>query len=142
MRLLFAAGAVPSDRSAMPAGIITLLESATEIYVLSAIYVGRLEWLTGGIDDARRESATRLNTILERFSASPVPVSGQTSDPLKMTAFADAVSEFHPDHILIGYPATDRIKWHGKNLVETMIERFELPVTLFTVPTAAPATSP
>ncbi|MFV0309095.1 MAG: hypothetical protein ACK5OX_15290 [Desertimonas sp.] len=51
-----------------------------------------------------------------------------------MTAFKDAIAEFGPDHILIGYPATDRSKWQGNDLVEKLIERFELPITIFEVP--------
>ena len=52
-------------------------------------------------------------------------------DPL--LAFADAVEEFHPDHILIALRGADSAGWQERGLIEEILKRFGLPVTVFVV---------
>ena len=50
-------------------------------------------------------------------------------DPL--LAFEDAVREFEPDHILIGLRAAERSGWQERGLLDQVIARFGVPVTVF-----------
>ena len=53
--------------------------------------------------------------------------------PAPLTAFADAVRAFQPDHILVGLRASDHAAWQERGLIDAVIEAFHLPVTVFEV---------
>ena len=138
MRLLIAAGDSPSDPHTLPPGITALTEAASAIHVVTATLVGPLQWLTGDIDNARQVADERLATILGQLAtaenSAQAALSGSRGDELPMTAFADAIMEFTPHHILIAYPKQNRSAWQDRNLVEKLFERFALPITIFEVP--------
>ena len=57
--------------------------------------------------------------------------SGMTGDDSTLTAFADAVAKFQPDHILIALRSSDHAYWQEQGLIEHVQERFGLPLTTF-----------
>lgn len=50
-------------------------------------------------------------------------------DPL--LAFEDAIRDFAPDHILIGLRSDEHTGWQERGLLDKVIERFMLPITVF-----------
>jgi hypothetical protein len=50
-------------------------------------------------------------------------------DPL--LAFEDAISQFDPDHILIALRSEQRAGWQERGLLDQVLERFGLPITVF-----------
>lgn len=63
-RLLIAAGEAVADLEELPALVRRLVESASEILVVSPVLVGRLRWLTSDTDRARYEADERLGVVL------------------------------------------------------------------------------
>ena len=59
--------------------------------------------------------------------------SGTTGDDSILTAFADAVAEFRPDHILIALRSSEHANWQERGLIKHIQNRFGLPVTSFAV---------
>jgi hypothetical protein len=49
-------------------------------------------------------------------------------DPL---AFEDAIRDFAPDDILIGLRSDEHTGWQERGLLDKVIERFMLPITVF-----------
>jgi len=49
-------------------------------------------------------------------------------------ALGDFIREFHPDHLLIGLRGGEGSGWQERGLLDSVLERFELPVTAFSVP--------
>ena len=53
-------------------------------------------------------------------------------DPL--LALEDATREFGPDHLLIALRGADRAGWQERGLLDRVLERFAIPVTVFQFP--------
>jgi hypothetical protein len=131
MKLLIAAGETVSDSSELPAGVRLLIDGASEILVMSPTLVDRLAWLTGDVDRARRIADERLATVLGQLGSEGHSASGVRGDELPGTSFADAILQFSPDHVLIGLRAPDRSGWQERGLLEHLLGRFGLPLTVF-----------
>jgi hypothetical protein len=54
-----------------------------------------------------------------------------SDEPLE--ALGDAIRAFQPDHLLIALRASPTSGWQEHGLVERVVERFGLPVTVFQV---------
>jgi hypothetical protein len=54
-------------------------------------------------------------------------------DETPLTAFADAVARFRPDHILIGLRADDHEAWQERHLVDRLLHRFHIPLSVFEI---------
>ena len=132
-RLLIATGAVAADVTQLPALVRELIESASDILVITPILPGRLEWLVSDTDRARYEADERLESVLGHVEAvaSEARVAGAVGDETPLTAFADAVRNFRPDHILIALRAPDHDAWQERNLVDRIRESFGIPITVF-----------
>ena len=65
-RLLIATGAVAADAAQLPALVRELIESASDILVISPILPGRLQWLVSDTDRARYEADDRLESVSRR----------------------------------------------------------------------------
>jgi hypothetical protein len=132
-RLLIATGAVAADAKQLPALVRELIESASDIFVITPILPGRLEWLLSDTDRARSEADERLESVLGQVEAvaSEARVAGAVGDETPLTAFADAVRNFRPDHILIALRAADHDAWQERNLVDRIRESFGIPLTVF-----------
>lgn len=133
MKLLIAAGETVADLTEVPAGVGTLIDAATEILVMSPSLTSRLHWLTGDTSRARHIADDRLAVVLGHLEARGVPASGSRGDELPRTAFADAVMQFAPDHILIGLRSADHRGWQERGLLDHLVDHFRLPITVFAV---------
>ena len=119
------------ERADVPAGIAVLIEAASDVLVMSPSIVSRLHWLTGEVDKARHLADERVAAILGRLDAAGVHAAGARGDEDIYRAFADAVAQFSPDHIVIGLRrwASDGRK--RQELLDKLLERFRLPITVF-----------
>ena len=132
-RLLVVTGAAAADVDALPPLIRKLIEDASEILVVTPILAGGLQWLASDTDRARAEADERLEAVLGQIGsmAPEAHVEGAIGDETPLTAFADAISRFKPDHLLIALRAGDHAAWQERKLVDRVIERFGLPTTVF-----------
>jgi hypothetical protein len=132
-KLLIAAGEAASDPAEVPVTVKQLITSADAILVIAPSLPGRFEWLSSATDAAREQADERLRAVLGHVSE--IRESGSArgevgaDDPL--LAFEDAVREFAPDHILIALRSEERSGWQERGLLEQVLERFGLPVTIF-----------
>ena len=88
-------------------------------------------WIVSDTDRARSEADERLGRVvghLEELGVDAEAVVG-ADDPL--LAFADAVERFRPDHILIALRGPFTADWQERGLVEDVLAKFGLPVTVF-----------
>ncbi len=133
MKILVAAGEAASDPAAVPASVRQLVDGASQVLVMSPSRVGRLQWLTGEVDQARHMADDRLATVLGQLEAAGLSATGVRGDESPRTAFEDAVRQFAPDHIVIGLPGADRSARRPHELIDFLISRFGLPVTVFSI---------
>jgi hypothetical protein len=132
-RLLVAVGAAAENPEQIPNGVRLLLDHAEEILVISPALPDRVHWLVSDTDKARVAADQRLATVLGQLEEIGHAAEGQVGvdDPLQ--AFADAIDEFHPDHILIALRGSAEADWQEHGLVEMIFERFRLPTTVFAI---------
>ena len=57
-------------------------------------------------------------------------IRGRIGDDAPLTAFADAIRDFVPDHILIALRASDHSGWQERGLLDH-IRQFGIPITVF-----------
>lgn len=133
MKLLIAAGEAVSELSGLPAGIRSLVDAASEILVMSPSLTGRLEWLTSATSRAREIADERLDIILGQLDADGVVATGVRGDDLPKTAFADAVLQFAPDHIVVGLRRSAHRGWQERGLLGHLVDEYGIPVTVFVV---------
>jgi hypothetical protein len=50
-----------------------------------------------------------------------------------MVAFDDAFRQFTPDHLLIALRPEERAGWQERDLLDQVLERFAVPLTVFLV---------
>jgi hypothetical protein len=132
-RLLVATGAAVADVDELPPLVRGLLDAASEVFVITPILPGGLQWLVSDTDRARHEADERLNAVLGHMEAMEVPVEGRVGDETPLTAFADAVAEFRPDHILIALRSSEHAGWQERGLLDQVRESFRLPITIFEI---------
>jgi hypothetical protein len=133
VKLLVAVGEAVQGAADLPDGVVKLIQGSSEVLVLSPSEVTRIEWLTGGIDQARRIADERLGVVLAQLNEAGVSASGMTGDEQVTVAFADALRKFNADHILIALRRADRPAWRRGHIVDRLLEQFSLPVTVFLV---------
>ena len=134
-RLLIAAGEVAASATALPPGVRALIESAAEIHVIAPTLPGRFEWLASATDRATEQADKRLAKVLgqvEEVGGSPSSGAVGADDPL--VAFEDAIRSFDPNHVLIGLRPEDHAGWQERGLLDAVLDRFGLPVTVFQIP--------
>jgi hypothetical protein len=130
-RLLIAAGQVAGGADALPDGVRLLIESADEILVIAPSLPRRFEWLASATDKAREEADERLKAVLAEVSEAGAFARGMVAADDPLLAFEDAVAAFGPTHILIGLRSADHAGWQERGLVDDVIGRFGVPVTVF-----------
>jgi hypothetical protein len=143
-RLLIVTGAAVTKADELPPAVLSLIESASEILVVAPALPGRLEWLTSDTDRVRYEADERLRTVIGYVEelAPTSAVSGAVGDETPLSAFADAVREFRPDHILLALRAADHSSWQERGLIDRVREGFEIPVTSFEIDRAGTVPGP
>ena len=132
-RLLIAAGGIVSSEDELPLGVRELIEAADEILVVTPALPGRFEWLASATDKAREQADERLQAVLGQLDTIGVEARGTVGSDDPLEAFADAIRDFAPDHLLIALRARDRAGWQERGLLDQIQERFSLPMTVFPV---------
>jgi hypothetical protein len=130
-RLLIAAGEAASGADSLPVGVRKLIEAAGEIMVVSPRLPGRLDWLSSATDVATERADERLREVLGHLDELGAEASGRVGADDPLLAFEDAIREFSPDHLLIALRARDRAGWQERGLVDSILERFHIPITVF-----------
>jgi hypothetical protein len=131
-RLLIVTGAAADDIAELPPLVQALIQSASQILVVAPVLPGRLQWLASDVDRVRREADERLQEVLKHVEElAPGAVTGELGDDAPLSAFADAVRSFRPDHILIALRAADHSAWQERQLLDRVREAFHLPLTVF-----------
>ena len=132
-RLLIVAGAAAADPEELPPLVRALIESASEILVVTPMLPDRLRWLTSDTDRVRHEADERLGAVLSHVEAvaPEAAATGGVGDETPLSAFADAVRRFRPDHILLALRASDHSAWQERGLTDRVREAFHIPLTLF-----------
>ncbi len=134
-RLLIATGEAAANVAELPPLIRTLIQSASEILVITPILVSRLRWLASDTDRARYEADERLGVILGHIDAlaPEAETQVQIGDETPLTAFEDAIRAFRPDHILIALRSADHDAWQERGLIDTLRSAFDIPMTVFEI---------
>src|SRR5687767_10761957 len=130
-RLLVVADAAIADLDELPPLVRGVIDGAGELYVVTPTLPGRLDWLASQTNPARHAADERLDRVLGQLRSIGVDADGRTGDEDILTAFADAVEEFHPDHILIALRSAAHANWQERGLIAHVRERFDLPLTTF-----------
>jgi hypothetical protein len=126
-KLLIAAGEAAAKPEDIPPSVQSLIDAAAEILVIAPSLPGRFEWLVSATDKAQEQADERLQTM-DEMGADAVGTVG-ADDPL--TAFDDAIRQFAPDHLLIAIRTGDRADWQERGLLDQLLERFTIPMTVF-----------
>jgi hypothetical protein len=131
-RLLIATGEAAASEEVLPRLVRVLIESASELLVMTPMLVSGLQWLASDTDRARYEADERLSTVLGHVEtlAPEAEIRGRIGDDTPFTAFADAIREFVPDHILIALRSSDHSGWQERGLLD-QIREFGIPITVF-----------
>lgn len=130
-KLLIGVGEAGDQLGDVPAGVRALIEGASEILVMSPALPGRLDWLAGQTDRTREIADERLQAVLGQLEEAGEKAAGVVGSDDPMMAFEDAIRDFAPDHILIALRGRAKSGWQESGLVDQVIERFQLPVTVF-----------
>jgi hypothetical protein len=131
-RLLIATGGAAASEDELPPLVRALIETASELLVMTPMLVGRLQWLASDSDRARYEADERLSTVLGHVEtiAPEAAIEGRIGDDTPFTAFADAIRDFVPDHILVALLGADHSGWQERGLLD-QIREFGIPITVF-----------
>jgi hypothetical protein len=133
-RRLVVTGAAVSDEVQLPRLVKALIQSASEILVVAPVLPDRLQWLTSDTDRVRKEADERLEAVMAQVETlAPDAAAGSVGDETPLSAFADAVRRFRPDHILIVLRASDHSTWQERHLVDRVRESFHIPLTIFEI---------
>lgn len=134
-RLLIATGEAAANVDELPPLIRTLIESASEIHVITPILVSRLRWLASDTDRARYEADERLGVVLGHIEAlaPEAETRARIGDETPLTAFADAIRAFRPDHILVALRSADHDAWQERDLIDALRSAFHIPMTVFEI---------
>jgi hypothetical protein len=130
-RLLIVAGEAAASAEQLPRGIRSLIDAADEIMVISPALPRRLDWIASDTDKATERADERLQTVLGQLDEIGADARGRTGADDPLLAFGDAIREFAPDHLLIGLRREDRSGWQERRLLDRIVERFEIPMTVF-----------
>jgi hypothetical protein len=131
-RLLIATGAEAASGDELPRLVQALIEGASEVLVMTPMLISRLQWLASDTDRARFEADERLATVLGHVEAlaPDAEIGGRVGDDTPFTAFADAIRDFAPDHVLIALRSGDHSGWQERGLLDR-IREFGIPITVF-----------
>jgi hypothetical protein len=133
-RLLIVAGEAAANAEQLPRAIRSLIDAAAELMVVSPALPGRLDWLASDTDKATERADERLQTVLGQLDAMGAAARGRIGADDPLLAFEDAIREFAPDHLLIGLRRENRSGWQERGLLDQIMERFEIPITVFQLP--------
>jgi nucleotide-binding universal stress UspA family protein len=132
-RLLFVADAAVADVDDLPLAVRTVIATADQVYVVTPSLPGRLAWLADDVDQHRHIADERLDTVLGHMRSIDARAAGVARRGSVLTVIADAIAEFHPDHILIALRSSEHANWQEHGLIAHIEQRFGLPLTSYAV---------
>jgi hypothetical protein len=143
-RLLIVSGAAAADEDELPPLIRTLIQSASEILVITPALPTRLQWLASDTDRVKQEADERLQAVMAQVDAlaPETAAGGSVGDDTPLSVFADAVRRFAPAHILIALRSADHSAWQERQLTDRVREAFHIPLTIFEIDQAGHVPSP
>jgi hypothetical protein len=118
MKLLIATGDAAGSPAHLPDSIRSLIEQADEVFVVAPALPKQLDWLMSDTDKAREQADERLQTVLGHLEE-------------MIAALEDALREFPADHVLIALRGQQTRGWQERGLLEQVVERLRLPLTVF-----------
>jgi hypothetical protein len=132
---LIATGEAAANIEDLPPLVRSLIESASEIVVITPILVSGLQWLVSDTDRARYEADDRLSAVLGHVEAvaPDAEIRAEVGDDTPMTALDDVMRKFEPDHILIALRASDHDAWQERGLLDEIRHAFHIPLTVFEI---------
>jgi hypothetical protein len=137
-RLLIATGAAAVSVGELPELVRALIQRASDVLVMTPILTTALQWIASDTDRARYEADERLRAVLGDIQAlaPEAATHAQIGDETPMTAFADAIGQFQPDHILVALRSTDDSGWQERGLTDALRRDFHIPITVFEIDAA------
>ncbi len=143
-RLLIVTGSAVADVEELPPLVRSLIQAASEVLVVTPVLPGRLQWLASDTDRVRHEADERLRTVISHVEelAPEAAATGAIGDETPLSAFADAVRRFRPDHILLALRAADHSAWQERGLTDRVREGFHIPLTIFEIDRAGHVAAP
>jgi hypothetical protein len=130
-RLLIVAGEAAESTESLPYGVLELIDAADEVLVVTPALPTRFEWLASATDKAREHADERLQAILGQIEDLGADVGGTVGADDPLLAFEDALAGFEADHILVGLRPQQRADWQERGLLDELVGRFGLPITVF-----------
>ena len=91
----------------------------------------RTHWLVSDTDKARMAADDRLATVLGDLKELGQDARGAVGADDPLLAFSDAIEDFRPDHILVALRGPRDEGWQERGLLEDVLKRFGLPITVF-----------
>jgi hypothetical protein len=142
-RLLIVTGAAAAEVDELPPHVRSLIESASEILVVTPVLPSRLQWLASDTDRVRHEADERLETVIGQVEelAPDAAATGTIGDETPLSAFTDAVRRFQPNHILLALRAADHSAWQERGLTDRVRE-LHIPLTTFEIDRAGRVPEP
>jgi hypothetical protein len=130
-RLLIAVGEAATNAAEVPSGVRGLIDGASEVLVIAPTLPSRLQWLVSDTDRATERADERLGIVLGHLEEMGAEAQGSVGSDEPLVALDDAVREFEPGHILIALRSEERAGWQERGLIDAILVRFGLPVTVF-----------
>jgi hypothetical protein len=131
MKLLIATGDAAGSPAHLPDSIRSLIEQADEVFVVAPALPKQLDWLMSDTDKAREQADERLQTVLGHLEEMGAPGAGAVGSDEPIAALEDALREFPADHVLIALRGQQTRGWQERGLLEQVVERLRLPLTVF-----------
>jgi nucleotide-binding universal stress UspA family protein len=132
-RLLFVADAAVADLDDLPPAARTVIDTASEVYVVTPTLPGRLAWLADDVDRHRHIADERLDTMLSHMHSIDARADGIARRGGVLTVIADAVADIQPDDILIALRSSEHANWQEHGLIAHIEQRFGLPLASYAV---------
>lgn len=129
-RLLIAAGQAAAEPADVPPSVRALIDAAGEVMVVAPTLPSRLQWLMSDTDRATERADERLRVVLGHLDELGAEAEGRVGSDDPLIALDDAIREFAPGHILIALRPGERAGWQERGLIDEVLVRFGLPVTV------------
>jgi multicomponent Na+:H+ antiporter subunit G len=133
-RLLIAVGQAATDAAEVPPAVRALIDGASEVMVIAPALPSRLQWLVSDTDRASERADERLGIVLGHLDELGADAEGRVGGDEPLVALDDAVREFGPGHILIALRPEERAGWQERGLIDAVLARFGVAVTVFVLP--------
>jgi multicomponent Na+:H+ antiporter subunit G len=130
-RLLIAVGQAAANAAEVPSAVRGLIDGASEVMVIAPTLPSRLQWLVSDTDRATERADERLRVVLGHLDEIGAKAQGRVGSDEPLVALDDAVREFGPGHILIALRPEERAGWQERGLIDAVLVRFGLPITVF-----------